>query len=166
MLAPVYISIRIKYNKFIKKFKFCLTKKEEQYSTKFEVKQSNFYGLPKVHKSKWTKEACEKSPTTYVEIIDPDDLTLRPIIAGPTSQTHRLSNLLDILLRPLTNQIKRYLHESTDFLNKLPKDIPPETLLVSFDIVTLYSNILQIHILEYEAIVYQVDSQKILYQKE
>ena len=65
---------------------------------------------------------------------------MRPIIAGPTSQTHSLSNLIDILLSSLTNQIKSYLHNSTDFLNKLPKDIPPETLLVSFDLVLLCSN--------------------------
>ena len=38
------------YKKMINKYKVCLTKKEHDYPTNFECKQSNFYGLPKVNK--------------------------------------------------------------------------------------------------------------------
>ena len=41
---------RIKYNKFLKKYKDNLTQKEMDYLTNFEMKPSNFYGSPKVHK--------------------------------------------------------------------------------------------------------------------
>lgn len=36
-----------------------LTKNEIDYSTKFEVKSSNFYGLPKIHKSKEIQDAVK-----------------------------------------------------------------------------------------------------------
>ena len=39
------------YRKLIDKHKTVLTEKEESYLLQFESKDSNFYGLPKVHKS-------------------------------------------------------------------------------------------------------------------
>ena len=38
--------------KIIEKYKDNLTKKEEEYLINFSYKTSNFYGLPKIHKSK------------------------------------------------------------------------------------------------------------------
>ena len=72
------------------------------YLLNFEMKTSNFYGLPKVHKNEKIKTTCEQNISHYVEVHYVNDLKLRPIVAGPTCQTHRLSNLIDILLRPLT----------------------------------------------------------------
>ena len=69
------------------------------------------------------------------------DLILRPIIAGPKCLIHRLSNLNDIVLRPLTKRMKSYLRVANDFLNYLPEHIPEETILASFDLEPLYSNI-------------------------
>ena len=37
------------YKKLINKYKDCFTEKEYDYLKEFESKQSNFYGLPKVH---------------------------------------------------------------------------------------------------------------------
>ena len=54
---------------------------------------------------------------------------------------HHLSNLLDILLRPLTKRVKSYLRDTMDFLNHLPATVQESSLLVSFDIESLYSNI-------------------------
>ena len=68
-------------------------------------------------------------------------MKLRPIIAGPSCLTQRLSNLLDILLRPYTEHVKSNLRDTTNFLNNLPDDVPPDTILASFDIEALYSNI-------------------------
>ena len=42
---------KIKYSKFLKKYRDLLTEKEFDYLTNSEMKLSNFYGLPKVHKS-------------------------------------------------------------------------------------------------------------------
>ena len=86
---------RIKYNKFIKNYK-----------DNFERKPSNFYGLHKVHKSDQIRNACDQFDTHYVQVENVTNLKFRPIVAGPACQTHRLSNLIDILLRPLTKHVK------------------------------------------------------------
>ena len=132
---------RIKYFKFLENFEHCLTDKEYEYLTKFECKQSNFYGLPKVHKSKDIKNACTNTTEDIVNISNVSDLKMRPIIAGPVCQTHRLSNMIDIILRPMTKHVKSYIRDTTDFLNSLPEQTDEETILVSFDVESLYSNI-------------------------
>ena len=129
------------YNKFLNKHQNVLTEKELDYLKEFEVKQSQFYGLPKIHKSKTITEKCKHADSSYVEVDDVSDLKLRPIVAGPSCLTHRLSNLLDIILRPYTKHIKSNLRDTTDFLNNLPDKVPSSTLLASFDIEGLYSNI-------------------------
>ena len=68
-----------------------------------EVKESQFYGLPKIHKSQAIINQCEHKNSSYVEVEDVNVLKIRPIVAGPSCLTHRLSNLLDIILRPFTN---------------------------------------------------------------
>ena len=78
----------------------------------------------------------------YVEIPENVlDLKLRPIVAGSSCQTHRLSNLIDKLLRPYTRHFTVYFRDTTDFLNILSKSIPNDAILASFDIESLYSNI-------------------------
>lgn len=134
--------LQLKYKKFLKKHKGQLTKKEFEYLENFEAKTSNFYGLPKVHKSKIINEKCKSATSGYVEISEQvNDLKLRPIVAGPSCHTHRLSNLIDILLRPYTKHIHSYLRDTTDFLNSLPMTVPTNAILATFDIESLYSNI-------------------------
>ena len=77
----------------------------------------------------------------HKKILDPNNLTSKHIVAGPANKTHRLSNFLDIILKPLTKYVKNYIKDSTDTLNKLPKEIPKDSLLVSFDVENLYTNI-------------------------
>ena len=84
-----------------------------------------------------------------------DDLKLRPIVAGLSCLTHRLSHLLDILLRPYTEHVKSNLRVTTAFLNNLQDKVPPHTILASFDIEALYSNIP--HDLELEAVKYWLE---------
>lgn len=129
------------YTKLVDKYKDILTEKEKNYLLQFESKESNFYGLPKVHKSAQIASKCKEHSTPNIEISNVTDLKLRPIIAGPECLTHRLSNLIDILLRPFTKQVKSYLRDSMDFLNHLPERVPEETTLASFDVESLYSNI-------------------------
>ena len=111
-----------------------------------------FYGLPLIHKCKDINDACSISDKNDVELKAPESLSFRPIVAGPTCETHRLSNLIDILLQPDTKHIKSYIKDTTDFLSKLPTSRNPDTLLVSFDVVNLYTNIP--HDLGIEAIEY------------
>ena len=133
----------LKYNKFIEEFKDCFTQKEYEYLKKFEVKQRNFYGLPKVHKSKQINDECSKQHSEIVNMQNVTDLKIRPIVAGPSCQTHRLSNMLDILLRPLTKYmyVKINVRDSTYFLNSLLQTINEQSFLTTFDVESLYSNI-------------------------
>ena len=92
--------------KYLEQYESTLTKKELDYLTNFESKASNFYGLPKIHKCKDINEACSISNTNYVELKAPDNLTFRPIVAGPICETHRLSNLIDILSQGYSKYVK------------------------------------------------------------
>ena len=150
-----YKTIGQKYNKFLKKHENALTEKEFDYLHNFEVKSSQFYGLPKIHKSKIITEKCKNANSSHVEVSNVNDLKLRPIIAGPSCLTHRLSNLLDILLRPYTEHVKSNLRDTSVFLNNLPDNVPPDTILASFDIEALYSNIP--HDLGIEAVQYWLE---------
>ena len=62
-------------------------------------------------------------------------------MAGPASETHRLSEFIDIMLRPFTDRVKSYVRDTGDFLSQLPTETTENVLLVSYDVVNLYSNI-------------------------
>ena len=135
-----HTEIMKKYKTLLNKYRTELSEKEFDYLPKFECKRSNFYGLPKIHKNEDINDACSTTSSNYVELKQPNDLTFRPIVAGPACETHRLSNLLDILLQPYTKFIKSYIKDTKDFLQKLPENIIKSSILVSFDVVNLYSN--------------------------
>ena len=79
------------------------------------------YGLPKIHKK---------------------DIPLRPIISAFSSPTHKLAQYLAKTLQPLAEQSNSYIKNSFHFLQKLKDfNITPNSLLVSFDVVSLFTNI-------------------------
>ena len=83
---------------------------------------------------------CKESNVQSIEIENVLDFKLRPFIAGPACLTHILSNLLNILLRPFTNHVKSHLRYTImDFLTHLPKTVPGQTVLASFDVESLNS---------------------------
>ncbi|MCG7874810.1 MAG: GIY-YIG nuclease family protein [Candidatus Thiodiazotropha endolucinida] len=143
-----------KINNLIKDHKN-LTKNEIDFLLKFDSKTSTFYGLPKIHKSKIIHDACNIHKSEYVEVLNPDDLQFRPIVAGPRCETSHLSSLLDVLLKPFLTKIESYLKDGIHFLNSIPKKVSENTRLISFDIVSLYSNIP--HGLGLEAISFWLD---------
>ena len=123
-----------------------LTGKEVNYLCHFDFKTSGFYGLPKIHKS---KVIC---PEPYIRVLRPADLKFRPIGAGPRCPTSRLSNYVDILIKPFTLHVRSYLRDTIDFLNYLPRTVSERTILVSFDVTSLYTNInhdLRVKAMEY-----------------
>ena len=67
-----------------------------------------FYGLPKIHKSQLINTKCTQIDGVYLELLEPEDLSFRPIVAGPACETHRLSNLIDSLLKPYIGEVKSY----------------------------------------------------------
>ena len=60
---------------------------------------SNFYGLPKIHKSKLIQSVIKEQQEEYVHIIELSDLKLGPIVVGPIFSTRPLSNLIDNILK-------------------------------------------------------------------
>lgn len=146
---------RVNYNRLLVKHQQCLTEKEFKYLRNHEARPSQFYGLPKIHKSEIIKRECETRKTSVIELSEANDLNLRPIIAGPVCLTSRLSNFIDIILKPLVKYVTSYLKDTTDFLRQLPRTTDENTILVSFDVESLYSNIC--HELGLEAIKYWLD---------
>ena len=118
-----------------------LTKKEINYLTNFNYKASHLYGLPKVHKSKKISEEIQQTRTEYISAIQPQDLNFRPIIAGPVCVTSRLSNFLDILLKPYVVLFKSYIRDDIDFPDKILRDINVSETLLTFDVTSMYTNI-------------------------
>ena len=84
-----------------------------------------FYGLPKIHKS-FTK-------------IPP----MRPIVSGFNSCTAKLSEFLDSFLKYQAQRCSSYIRDTKDFLCKLDavKNLPVDTILVTLDVSSLYTNI-------------------------
>ena len=123
------------------KFKGILTNREEDYRAKFNYQTSSFYGLPKIHQNRPTISSPSHSTTTYLKIGQPQDLKFRPIVGGPTCPTSHLSNVIDILIKPLVTFVRSKLRDNTEFIYKLPRNVPSETILTSFDIIGLYTNI-------------------------
>ena len=85
-------------------------------------KPSRFYILPKIHK--------RGNPG-------------RPIVSSCGSPTEGISHFVDYHLASLVKEIPSYIKHTTDFLNKLQKikHLPTETLLVTLDVRSLYTNI-------------------------
>ncbi|CAC5382643.1 unnamed protein product [Mytilus coruscus] len=118
-----------KIRKLIKEYSNNLTNNEVDSLKNVEVKTSNFYGLPKIHKSKEIQDHIENRDSMYIKINRPTDLKLKPIIAGPSCSTQRLSNLLDILLKPLCIKVPSFVRDDIDFLNYIPDRVPLDTIL-------------------------------------
>ena len=129
-------------SKFINNYADQLTDKEVQYLTNFNYATSNFYGLPKIHKSEVIARAISEQKSEIVRTVNnPIDLKLRPIIAGPKCPTHRLSHFVDVILQPLTKHVDSYVKDTLDILKKLPTDLEEGMSLATYDVENLYGNI-------------------------
>ena len=109
------------------------------YLCHLDFKTSGFYGLPKIHKSKIICQEARVRKKPYITVFRPADLKFRPIVAGPRYPTSTLSNFVDILIKPFTLHVRSYLRDTIDFLNYLQKTIPESTILINFDVTSLYS---------------------------
>ena len=118
-----------------------LTEKENEYKCDFIPTSSKFYCLPKIHKSEEIKRITEERLTKYLKMSEPPSITRRPIVGSPNCLTHKLSNLLDLILKPLAFQVKSYVKDSFHFLEMLPKSTGFDSTFVTFDATSLYANI-------------------------
>ena len=90
-------------------------------------KPGKFYLLPKIHKN----------------TLPPPG---RPIVSQIGSPTERISGYLDFFLQPFLQKIPSYLKDTGHFLHTIEEinqkgPLPPNTLLVTLDVTSLYTNI-------------------------
>ena len=81
-----------------------------------------FYGLPKIH-----KPGCP----------------LRPIVSGCDGPTDHLSAYVTHFIQPLASNLPSHIKDTKHFLNLIEKlpPLPPNALLVTADVTSLYTNI-------------------------
>ena len=129
------------FERLSEKYKDELIKGEKEYLTKLNHRMNNFYGLPNIHKSQSIITHTENHRRSYLKIPLSFDLSFRPIVGGPICPTNHLSNLIDILIKPMLTFVKTNLRDVIEFINKLQRNVPNDTILTSFDITSLYTNI-------------------------
>ena len=104
-----------------------ISDKEKRYLEEDLIKPRTplFYGLPKIHK--------------VFTNVPP----MRPIVSGFCSCTTKLSEFLDSFLKYHAQRCKSYIKDTNQFLLKLQslKKLPLNTILVTFDVSSLYTNI-------------------------
>lgn len=96
------------------------------------------YLLPKIHKLKIeTFEEIKNNGSCNSPIIPPG----RPIISQIGSPTEHISQYLDYFLTPIVQTLSTYIRDSSDFILKIEQLRPhTESLLVSYDVTSLYTN--------------------------
>ena len=89
-------------------------------------KTASLYLLPKIHKIKQAGEFPKG----------------RPIISANGCPTERISAFVDENIKGIVPELKSYIKDTTDFIHKIESIIVPENcILVTFDVVSLYTNI-------------------------
>ena len=109
---------------------------------------SNLYGIPKIDKAMIIESAINTQNSEIIEIFEPNDLKLRPITGDPKCPTRKLSQLIDILLKPFLKHIKSFIRDSLNFLNKCPRDVDEDTEIVTSDVISWYTSILYKFVLD------------------
>ena len=85
---------------------------------------------------------------------EPPNIPGRPIVGGPNCPTNKLSNLMDLMIKPPFFQSNKLCKGLFTFLEMLP-NVDFESTFVTFDVSSLYTNIS--HYLRLEAISYWID---------
>jgi hypothetical protein len=95
---------------------------QDNIKNKFTPKNTVIYGIPKIHK---------------------EVFPLWPIVNTPGSPSYGLSNLLAEKLKPLAGCTRSFIKYSSHFIQNIESTKVKEVdLLVSFDVVSLYTKIL------------------------
>ena len=141
--------------RFLRKYKMCFTEPGWKFLNDKHHEVSDFYGLPRIHKSIIIESAINTQNREFIEIFESNDLKLEPIVVSPKCPKRKLSQLIDILLKSFLKHIKSFIHDSLDFVNKCPGDVDEDTEIVMFGIISLYTIIF--HKFGLEAIDYFFD---------
>ena len=115
-------------NEFAEKYKSIIRNNEYDFLTKPCHKISNFYILPKLHKS---KKIIERKHTKYIQIDEDILIEGRPIVAGPVFHASGISEILHCIMEPALSLIPHIVKDSFDFKQRLEKPCQSNTLLSS-----------------------------------
>ena len=85
------------------------------------------------------ESAINTRNSAFIEIFEPNDLKLRRIVGGPKCPSRKLSQLIDILLKPFSKHIRSFIRDILDFFN--PRYVDEDTEIVTFDVISLYTSI-------------------------
>lgn len=109
------------YISLLKTFGY-INNKQHKNLTNYTAKCPKFYGMPKLHKK---------------------DHPLRPIVSSMDGPTYKLNNYVHELLMVAESEIPNLFKDTTAYLNCIEqhKFVQPNTLLVTLDVVSLYTNI-------------------------
>ena len=136
------------FHTFIQKYNNCFDSKgkEIDYLTNFDFETANFYGNPKIHKCSHVKNIINStnSVSAQVDITEVHDLKFRCITAGKHSPLSKLSELLDILLKPFVTKIQSHIRDAMDFKNKLrsvDRTEIQDIIIVTADVSDMYNNL-------------------------
>jgi len=80
-------------------------------------------------------------PKTHKQIRPPPG---RPIVASIGAPTEKISAFIDDILQPFVKNLPSYIKNSNHFLERLaeiPQPLPKDVILVTIDVVSLYTNI-------------------------
>ena len=130
-----------KIKALITKYKPLLTDSEYKYLSHNYFEKSNFHGRSKIHKSETLHKAIKEQNKELISILEPKDLKLRPIVGGPKYPTKRLSNFLDLILKPLAKHVKSNIKDNTELMKTCKRSVTDDTVMVTFDVCSLYTNI-------------------------
>ena len=89
------------------------------------------------------ESAINTQNSEIIEIFELNDLKLRPVVGGPKCPTRNIRQLIDVLLKSFLKHIKSFIHNSLDFLMKYPRDVDEDIEIVTFGVISLYTNIPQ-----------------------
>ena len=95
------MKIHRKFEKAFKQIK-CFHESEQKFLNEKSFETSNFYGLPKIHKSKVIEAAIHSQNTEVVEVLEHCKLKVRPTVCGPNYY------FLDTTLKPYLKHVKSY----------------------------------------------------------
>ena len=137
---------------YAKKYKHLLTENEYKTLTQKTYKISNFYMLPKLHKSKELNDIILAKNSEYINVDKILTIEGRPIVAGPCYHTSVVSQILHVIMEPTLSFIKHILKDSFDFIDRIDTQCTVNTILSTCDIKSLYTNIQ--HDVFYKAIEY------------
>ena len=141
-------------------FQTCLTKKEREVILTEDWCESNFYVLPKIHKSSEVARQIKHQRSEYIHMQYPTDLKSRPINRDVKSVTQGLRKLIEKILGPLVVHLKTYIKDEFDFIRKFPTKVPTDSHIACYDVTSLYTSIP--HELGLKAIEYWIEKLSVL----